>query len=372
METDMALPPGLGIRLTLDEYEDRFMTLHKQLYASTGFAFEYVCELVYSPSPGRHHSDHSIVHDGTQWHDFYDSGDARGIEAYHQATYEGRTVGLSADMFTALGHAVGPTLFDLEFAGEIAFGSQGEFDSVSRNTVGVFRCGRRWGLLYQVTGPMTRQIAVAWSDDLMHWEQDTDNPIFGAADWARTETMGAKDAFVLEVDGVYLIYSIMTDRRDFGTIALTSTTDWKHFTDEGPIWHVAISLRGTMGIESPFVFERDGMWHMLFTQGEGSHHAISRSPTFFDAELSQSRHIVSSVRSSYCLGMFHAPEMFEHDGQWWMTTDRKEEARRQNREAGRLVFRGTYGDEKPLEEGLWLTHVRWEGDQPILEKPIRP
>ena len=38
--------------------------------------------------------------------------------------------------------------------------------------------------------------------------------------------------------------------------------------------------------------------------------------------------------------------------------------------AGRLYYRGTHEDEKTLEEGLYLSHIHWKGDQPILKKPI--
>jgi len=72
------------------------------------------------------------------------------------------------------------------------------------------------------------------------------------------------------------------------------------------------------------------------------------------------------------MGHFHATEILQdNDGLWWMTTDHKEEARRLNRLAGRLCYRGSYEDEKVLEEGIYLSRIRWDGDQPILEKPTR-
>jgi hypothetical protein len=70
------------------------------------------------------------------------------------------------------------------------------------------------------------------------------------------------------------------------------------------------------------------------------------------------------------MGAFHATEVLQDAaGDWWLTTDRKEETRRLNRQAGRLCYRGSYEDEKTLEEGLYLSRLHWQGDQPILQRP---
>ena len=177
----------------------------------------------------------------------------------------------------------------------------------------------------------------------------------------------AKDPHVMFVDGVYLIYYVVMDKRGYCSCALSSTTDWRTFSDEGPVIQVPPMLRGTMGIESPAVVHRDGMWHLFFTYGPGLWHAVSRTPQQFV----QGRGPAFNVGTGYYLmGPFHATEVVrDAEGEWWLTADRKEETRWLNRKAGRLCYRGSYEDEKTLEEGLYLSHIRWAGDQPILEKP---
>ena len=372
----MALPPELGVSLTVEEYEDRFTALHKQLYATTEFAYNDVCELVYSPPSGRHHSDHAVIHDGENWHDLYNTGDMRFFEAFaaaHARREHEKAPQLQA-VFEGIGHAVGPTLFDLKYQETISFPSQGRFDLWYRQHPALFRCERRWGMVYQVLGRgdpgFTAGLSLAWSDDLWHWEPHPDNPIIVAPQWASTLVpTPIRDPFVVCVDGVYLIYSIVYDMHGDSAMALHSTTDWRTFSDEGAVLTAHISLRGTRSLESPVVFERNGIWHVFYTYGPGTYHAISRTPIRFDDALLKAGKYLTG---SYFLGTFHAAEIFACDGDWWLSSDRKEEARRSNREAGRLVFHGTYGDEQATEEGLWLAHMRWDGDQPILEKPSRP
>ena len=127
-------------------------------------------------------------------------------------------------------------------------------------------------------------------------------------------------------------------------------------------------LRGTMGIESPCVVRRDGLWHLFFTFGPGLWHSVSMSPTGFVASRSTTWDVGTGF---YFMGPFHATEVLEDRGRWFLTTDRKEETRRLNRVAGRLCYRGSYEDEKTLEEGIYLSEIEWRGDQPVFIKPIK-
>jgi hypothetical protein len=170
------------------------------------------------------------------------------------------------------------------------------------------------------------------------------------------------------VNGVYLLYYVVMDKEGYCSIALLTTTDWRKFEDEGSVFKSAPMLRGTMGIESVQVAYRNDIWHLFFTYGPGLWHSISPDPKAFVAAREDSWSVGTGF---YYMGPFHATELVEDKGDWWLTTDRKEETRRLNREAGRLCYRGSYEDEKTLEEGIYLAHVRWQGDQPILEKPVR-
>lgn len=168
------------------------------------------------------------------------------------------------------------------------------------------------------------------------------------------------------VDELYLIYHIVMDRDGYCCVALATTDDWRTFNDEGSVFRTAPMLRGTLGVESPCVVRRDGIWHLFFTYGPGVWHTFSPSPRHFVHGREGEWNVGNGF---YYLGPFHATEILEHDGKWWLTTTRKEESRRQNRLAGRLCYRGTYEDEKVLEEGLYLSSIIWEGDQPICQAP---
>ena len=56
----------------------------------------------------------------------------------------------------------------------------------------------------------------------------------------------------------------------------------------------------------------------------------------------------------------------EHDGQWWMTTDRKEETRRLNRLAGRLCYCGRMSTRKRSKRECTYDRLVWHGDEPTL------
>lgn len=167
--------------------------------------------------------------------------------------------------------------------------------------------------------------------------------------------------------GVYLIYVVAWDSLGHPCVALITTRDWRTFEDYGPVFRMTPAMRGTFGIESPCIVQRNGMWHLFFTHGPGLWHAVSPSPTgFLEGSNGSSTRV---ARGAYFMGPFHATEIVQDGDDWWLTTDRKEQTRQLNRRAGRMRYRGTYEDEKTLEEGLYVSRLTWDGDRPVLEKP---
>ena len=356
MSQQSSLPTDFGRRMTEAQFAERFDVLHRQLFSSTEFEFDAVTTHVYAPPKGMYQIDHSLIQDGQNWHLFYVTGDMKLTEAWVKCRAAGDWEGANqVCLEPGNGHAVGKSLFDLKFKSNAFFPPQGRFDLGSRGVCSVFRHAGRYGMLYDVRGEDFIGMSLAWSDDLDHWELQAGNPVLGPPAWAKKGAT-CKDPHVMKIDGVYLIYYITLDAEGYCAVALTTTTDWKAFSDEGCVMRVPVALRGTMGTESPAVIERDGLWHLFVTYGPGLWHAVSATPMKFAAGL-------------YYVGPFHATEIVQDQGDWWLTTDRKEESRRQNRAAGRLAFRGTYEDEKAVEEGLYLSRIRWCGDQPVLEKP---
>lgn len=368
------LSEGYGVTLSGDEFEERWLALHKQLFASTEFAFNDVCTHVLAPQPNMAQYDHSFIHDDEgNLHLFYGTGDQRKQPEMHRCIQAKDWDGAAASTCEpGNGHAVGRSLFALEFKEHVFFEAQGRYDMLTRAACSLFRYRGQFGKLYDVRGVDDNNeiyigMSLAWSPDLYQWKLGKTNPVLAAPEWA-TARSTCKDPHVMFHDGVYLIYYIAMDKEGYCAVALYTTTDWEVFVDEGPVFKVPPMMRGTLGMESPGVVYRDGLWHLFFTQGPGLWHAVSPSPTSFAGERAQAMGV---GRGFYYMGPFHATEMIEDDGRWWLTTDRKEETRRLNREAGRLCYRSSYEDEKTLNEGMYVAEVVWKGDQPTLKLPAR-
>ena len=348
------------------EFAKRFLELHKQLFSSTEPDFYDVTEHVFKPPAPYHAADHQFFWDGDKWHLYYCTGDLRNLERWRDLLNAGKLDEAGAiTPESGAGHAVGPSLSELEFHENLLFPSQGEFDKVSRGVPFVFRFEDRWGMLIEVRGEGGDYQSLAWSDDLFDWEQDPDNPAFGVPSWSGDVGAAQDTCVVRQSDGLYLIYFKAKCADGYVAVGLNSTRDFKTFEEHGPVLRATPILRGTIGLESPCVVHRDGLWHLFYTLGPGTWHAVSDSPTDFV----QKGTYWTVGTGSYFLGYFHACEVFEQGGEWYMSTTRKEQARYENRLKGELRYRGTYEDDRILEEGLYLSRIRWEGDQPVLVKP---
>lgn len=359
----------LGKTISQEEFDNRFVELHRQLWCSTEFSFNEVTQHVFSPPKGWFQADHSFFYDGENWHLYYVTGNMLLTEEWGTLVGEGKHEAAGKMCFEpGNGHALGRTLFDLSFIENVCFDSQGGFDTASRGVCSLFRHDERYGMLYDVRGTQGELLSLAWSDDLHTWTLGNTNPVLGPAPWANPK--GAfKDPHVMEWNGIHLIYAVAWTRNGQVGVCLLTTDDWETFHDHGMVFTTPPSLRGTFGLESPQVVHHDGMWHLFYTWGPGLWHAVSPSPTGFQADTEESNHR-KVMRGPYLMGPFHATELVQDGDQWWLTTDRKEETRRLNREAGRLCPRGSYEDEKTLEEGIYLSSVKWVGDRPVFEKPI--
>ena len=372
------LDPDFGVSLTPTAFEERFLTLHQQLFASDTQGFDEVTVHAYAPPSGSYQVDHCFFHDGRNLHLYYVTGDMRNTEAwiaaYRAGDYEKAN---RVCLEPGCGHAVGPDLFSLQYRDTLLFEPEGRFDLASRSNAQVFDFDaggpRRYGLLYGVRGGGADGIPfvgfnLTWSPDLETWTAGDANPAWGPPAWCKKGST-CKDAHVMRFGDRYLLYYIAMDRHGYACIALASTRDWRTIDDHGVVLALPPSLRGTMGIESPFVLHRDGMWHLFYTYGEGLHHAVSPSPDGFVAARGNTWDVGTGA---YLVGPYHATEIVEQDGRTYLTTDRKEYTRKLNRVAGVLRYRGSYEDEKTLEEGIYVAEIEWHGDRPVLRKPRRP
>ena len=126
----------------------------------------------------------------------------------------------------------------------------------------------------------------------------------------------------------YLLYYIAMDRHGYACIALASTRDWRTIDDHGVVLALPPSLRGTMGIESPFVLHRDGMWHLFYTYGEGLHHAVS--PVAGQVRRRAGQHLGTWAPAPTWWGRTTRPRSSSRTGRTYLTTDRKEYTRKLN------------------------------------------
>jgi hypothetical protein len=350
-----------------EEFAARFLQLHQQLFQTDEPDFYAVTEHVFRPPPPYHIADHQFLWDGTRWHLLYVTGDISRIDAYRVLMEAGKLDEAAATSpEVGIGHALGDQLDALVFRENLLLPAQGAFDKVTRGVPFCFRYQGHWGMLYEVRGEGGDHQSLAWSDDALDWRQDPENPAFGLPTWGPNPGGAAQDVCVVQrPGGLYLIY--FKSRAAGGQVAvgLNVTRDFRTFVEMGPVFLSPPMLRGTIGLESPCVVLRDGLWHLFFTLGPGTWHAVSNRPDQFLHGDSYWR----VGTGSYLLGPFHAAEVFEHAEKWYLSTTRKEQSRLENRRQGRLAYRGTYADEAVLEEGVYLSEIHWDGDQPVLTKP---
>ena len=70
----------------------------------------------------------------------------------------------------------------------------------------------------------------------------------------------------------------------------------------------------------------------------------------------------------YLVGPFVAAEVFQWNGQWWISSTRKEVARTIDRRKG-ISNHGTVEDEHRNLQGMFLGGIEWDGDFPVVTPP---
>lgn len=368
----MSLKEILAPAISNKEYTERHRALHKQVFAAPPFDFDAVTSPMFRAPEGYYTADHCLVHDESNWHLFYVTGEIKNFEIWAEA-YKNQDVETYKKYQYEIGdgHAVGKSLEEMRFRNIILTEPQGTFDTSTRGNVHIVRHKDHWVALYQVRGPEGRMICVARSTDLYDWVPDRRNPAFGPPSWANPVDQ-CKDLHIVPWKGVYLVYYITLGRDNLQTIALKVTEDFEQFTEIGPVFKGTYMLRGTRGIESPCIVERNGLWHLFFGWGiQGVWHVISNRPdTFVGVDLSGWSGSQEKVDCGmYTYAPFHAAEIMLHKGEWFLTTTKKEELRRRDCENRVLKFRTTLEDELRLTHGIYKSRIEWDEDYPVCLKP---
>jgi hypothetical protein len=329
----------------------RLQRLKRRVQGSEPFEFDSVMEHVYTPAANEVFIDNCIVeYDGKVWN-FHIVGDP---EMFWKT--DPRIGKLNYEF---VGYATGSSLFDFEYHGRVMDTPTGEWDCIAPSLcMNIVRFKDGSATVYNAVGLRGTRLGVAFSKDLINWERSPRNPVLGPLlSWA--EPFGAcKDCHVQPYEGGYLIYYVVTAKSGYSAVALASTRDFENFEyQDTPVFLFPAALRGTSAIESVSVFPRDGIFHLFFCCGPGTWHTISDNP-----------HRFRGTNGVYLMGPFVAGELFQWNSEWWFSSTKKEELRRLDRLKG-ISNHATVADERRNLAGMFLSHVRWEGDFPVLEKP---
>lgn len=367
----LELKEALAPTISNQEYLERYSILHRKVYASPPFEFDAVTAHIYSPPSGYHAADHCLVYDEENWHLYYITGITNEFDRWKKASLNNdKEANIKYLYEVGDGHASGKTLETLEFKNHILDKPEGKYALSTQCNLHAVRFKDHWVGLYQIRGPEGFSIGAARSADLANWVPDKDNPAFGIPQWANKAY--CKDVHILPWKGIFLIYYIVMGLDNLQAIGLKITADFEHYQDIGPVFKVPQMARGTRGIESPCVFERNGLWHLFFGWGiYGAWHVVSSRPdSFLGVDLNGVSGTTDALDyGAYVFAPFHAAEIVNHQGEWFLTTTKKEELRRQDCENRILKYRSTYEDESRLSHGIYKSNIQWDQDYPICMKP---
>jgi len=284
--------------------------------ALTQFDFEQP----YFSEPGQNILDHCVVEENGAYHLFY----LRGNPAVN------------------IGHATTTDFTHWKLEPPVM--SPGSWDGLMWAPYLIKPLSNSWFMYY--TGVNTfgaQQTGLAFSSDLYNWNKYPD-PIYHPdttwANWDAGTFCHGRDPHVIEVDGTY--YMFVTAQHEWfkGAVACATSTDLIHWTDAGFIyfhtnWHM---------LESVFILQRDGLFHMFFTEEGvfGTQHMSS--PTLFGGwDYSKVDYIDTG----------HAPQITD-------TPD------------GPLFSRhSVYNDQHGLSRyAIKFSPLYWSGDRPAVPKPF--
>lgn len=368
----------MGIKIIMDmnhlfepeidkyEYEERLMALHRQAFSAKEYDFSKVMHCIYSPPSGYCSHQPQLIYDGDAWHLFYVTGKIEYADVWLQNYKIGNILAALKQPYEEVGdgHAVGDTLFNLQYHGRIMTEAQGEFSSLLQGNGHTVKYGDKWVCVISNRGPAGQSMGLAYSPDLFEWTPDPGNPFWAPPFYA---TKGkCAGGFIVQYKSRFLIFYMLTSALPVNGVALLSTADFRSFEDHGLVYIAPTQLRGTAVVESPCVVYRNGLWHLFYGIGTGLWHTVSDRPDNFMGQTDLQRGIFSGA---YCMGPFHDARVVQTpEGKWYMCSTRKEEQRRMHRDKGISAFRGSKEDEASLQDGIFLAEIEWEGDFPVLKE----
>jgi sucrose-6-phosphate hydrolase SacC (GH32 family) len=295
-------------------------------------------QLVYQVA-GRYVNDHCIVRDDTGFfHLFYTDG-VVGMGCYDLGNEQ------------VIGHATSRDLHSWRTE-EPALISSPLLPWEERGIFApyVIRVNEIWYMFYSSHNLAKAQyICLATSRDLYRWERYSGNPLFvpsaSWAYWSEDEACSCRDPHVLPHPRFgFIMYWVadMKHPRDHSCIAASVSRDLVHWREIGPVlvrkWSFYESY--TTKTESPCVIQRGDRYILFYRHGDGTKYCCSDDPLDWHG------------RDSSLLATCHASEIFEVDGQWWIT------------HCSRPIDDLTHRFDRTC--GLYLARLAWKGWRPVV------
>ena len=160
-------------------------------------------------------------------------------------------------------------------------------------------------------------MCLATSADLVNWTRHHRNPLFVPsgqwADWAEDKPCSCRDPHVVKhEDHGFIMYWVadMKQPPDHSCIAASVSKDLVFWQEIGPVLirhHSDLELH-TCKTESPCVVRLDDVQFLFYRHGAGTKVCSSNDPLDFHG------------RDSVLFSTAHAAEVFQHQGQWHVTS----------------------------------------------------
>src|SRR5690349_8054470 len=259
----------------------------------------------------------TIVHDGTQFHCFYMRHNFFVVDDSTEKD---------------LGHAVSFDLINWTQLAPVLPVRPNSWDNFHIWSPSVVKQGGLWYLFYTGvteqpgTYHLYQRIGLATSPDLTNWTRMS-APVLSCAQmpWTYCDpsvVLGGdlRDSFVMPdpgADGNWLMYVATRPNaaHDEMLIGLAGSSSLFFWNDRKPMWNTDPAHSFSHKIESPCVFDHDGLWYLFYTTDSG--HPInfetSADPTADSLAWSNQVHLSTEVPTANTDSWF-GPEYFEFHG----------------------------------------------------------
>ena len=215
-------------------------------------------------NPGEYVKDFFFLKEGGTYHLFYNVGTAGEKQDWNVPGNE--------DSF---GHATSSDLGNWETHERVMHAVPRSWEGQVVSAPSILKVADVFKMIYTGFSDSefgSQAIGLAESRDLFHWKRYAGNPVYtGPAwtDWTPTGWADCRDAHVIRADGCFYMYTTVRARENRGAVAIARSVDLKHWEDLGAAMFVdAKNEEGVAKVpESPTVFERNGLYYMLHSQG---------------------------------------------------------------------------------------------------------